>query len=497
MGSIAIVTTDFDSPRKVSIFTPLLSIVVTSLFVCSIHSDWVRWLFPLLSVSSAYRLYRNRSETYVPYVLWLWFLTPCVRRLVDLQIGWMDPNPILLAPPLASLVCIASLVENRTALTRSKAKPFLLCLASVFYGIAIGCLNVAPSSLFVEALNWLAPIVFGFHIYALRNREGSSDAMDRAIASTFCWGAIVMSVYGICQFIAPSASDSFWMTQSNMTSIGLPEPFQIRVFSTMNSPGPFAIVLAGGLIYAAAMKQRIFLLCGTAASIALALTSVRSAWLAVLTGLCLLALANKRSAVKLSWTVLVMVGSLFLLSTWQPAQEVMEARVQTFTNLQSDSSYLDRSQGFSEMVHRIVRHPIGEGIGIANQDQQLQDIGAHDNAILELLISLGWLGGSTYMLGALLACFRALISRNNRSFIATCAGCVSLGIVAQCPLGSSMLGAAGIVLWVSIAVSTQREKPLQGRIAPSSEKRVSERIEHVTVCYEEVRQVKDLVLAEV
>lgn len=61
------------------------------------------------------------------------------------------------------------------------------------------------------------------------------------------WFTIALSGYGLYQFFVLPSWDRSWMVASELRSIGLPLPEQVRVFGSAESPGPFATIL-GALI---------------------------------------------------------------------------------------------------------------------------------------------------------------------------------------------------------------------------------------------------------
>ncbi len=67
------------------------------------------------------------------------------------------------------------------------------------------------------------------------------------------WAGMTMALYGIAQFVLLPEWDAQWMRnviELGLDSIGQPEPFAVRVFSTMNSPGSFGIMLMAAIIVA-------------------------------------------------------------------------------------------------------------------------------------------------------------------------------------------------------------------------------------------------------
>src|ERR1700744_3165059 len=63
-----------------------------------------RSVFPGLAVALGIWVYVRKQQYFLDYAIWLWFLTPFLRRLLDLNAGWLDPSPILLVPYLVTLI---------------------------------------------------------------------------------------------------------------------------------------------------------------------------------------------------------------------------------------------------------------------------------------------------------------------------------------------------------------------------------------------------------
>ena len=57
----------------------------------------LQYLFPIAAILTAVLIERRSLPGYLSFVIWLWMLTPLVRRVADLQSGWHEPSLILLA----------------------------------------------------------------------------------------------------------------------------------------------------------------------------------------------------------------------------------------------------------------------------------------------------------------------------------------------------------------------------------------------------------------
>ena len=96
----------------------------------------------------------------------------------------------------------------------------------------------------------------------------------------------MIAAYAILQRVLPlSAWDQSWIDATGFNSIGAPAEGEVRVFATLNSPGAFAALLALSLLCFLTVRPRHPSLAAAGAglvAIALALTYVRSAWIALI-----------------------------------------------------------------------------------------------------------------------------------------------------------------------------------------------------------------------
>jgi len=87
----------------------------------------LQYLFPVAAVLTAVLIERRSLTGYLSFVIWLWMLTPFVRRVADLQSGWHEPSLILLAPYGASAypaACLPSCTARARKGRRRKACPW-------------------------------------------------------------------------------------------------------------------------------------------------------------------------------------------------------------------------------------------------------------------------------------------------------------------------------------------------------------------------------------
>ncbi len=110
-------------------------------------------------------LYLRRPILYVQYALWVWFLAPLVRRIVDLRFGWMESNVVLLAPLLVSGIAGLTLLRKRGQVAGGIPAAFVLCGTAILYGLVVGAFLRPSAETAYSFLNWLCPLLFGLHLY--------------------------------------------------------------------------------------------------------------------------------------------------------------------------------------------------------------------------------------------------------------------------------------------------------------------------------------------
>ena len=238
----------FDSTNSL-----MFSLGVFLLCICTIASLYwtnnaalLNYLFPFLSIVVGGLLYVARPELYLGFTYWIWFVTPFMRRIVDYQMGeFTAVSAVMLTPYLVTSISILSFFRFGLLLKKRMFHPYLFMMAGVIYGFGVGFVKNGAFAATFNLMEWLCPLLIGFHVLA---HWRSYPQHRKAVRSTFTMAVIVLGAYGVIQFIMPAPWDAFWMVQSGMSSIGHPVPFRVRVFSTLNAPGPFAMTMMAGLM---------------------------------------------------------------------------------------------------------------------------------------------------------------------------------------------------------------------------------------------------------
>jgi hypothetical protein len=413
----------------------------------------LKYLYPAAALAVGLVLYGKDRPLYLGYVWWLWFLTPLVRRLVDLQGGYDSVNPVLTAPLLVTGLCLFSLLRHLPTLARWSLLPLVPILISLIYAYPIGIQNTGVMAASFSLLQWLVPVALGFHLATDVRRYPAYQATTRR---AFTWAALLLGVYGIWQFINPLPWDVYWMLNADMTTIGQPVPHEVRVFSTLNSPTPFAMVMLVGLLMLFSASSITHVLVGVPAYLAFLLTLVRTAWGGWAIGVWIYASYLRPSArLRLAASVglLAIVAATVIAS---PLGSRIERKVESFALLSEDKSLAVREATAWAVLELILNEPLGRGLGATGSAKRLASGGTEtfDNGLLNVFFSLGWMGGLLY-LGATLYLMAGLIARfePRHDPIPKVARAVGFATFAALLSLNTLIGVSGAMFWGLLGLS--------------------------------------------
>jgi len=394
-------------------------------------------------------VFAGRISLFVVFVLWLFTLAPLIRRLTDFAIGWQEPNAILLAPYTAALW---SLFAVPTLMVRRDI-PFrwylVAIIAAICYGLAI---SIAGSQLVSGLLNWLVWVVPPAILALLLASDEPAETLLRHVEAFFVLAVLGTSVYGIHQFFAVRPWDAFWMINSEMGSIGVPLPTEVRVFSTLNSPGPFASFLAAGLLFLLARPgplRGVVLALGMAA---FALSMVRTAWVGFALGVVVLfVLGEGRLRLKLAAALAVATVGMLAIGIHPEVGPVLRDRLESLTNLAGDVSARERLENYGLLASIANERVFGHGLAASeNFTESTGEYRAIDSGLIEMVMALGVIVATVYLvaigltvLGSLSASLTAPWTKGG----AAAAAAVGLGILG----GSVTVGVVGTVMFVAMA----------------------------------------------
>ncbi len=444
-------------------WTAILGLILfTALCVFVGAGSLLRLAFPVGCLAVALFLYRQYPILYIGFSWWVSFLTPWLRRVIDYRSGW-DPNPvILLAPYLVMLVTFITFVRYLPRSYREGGLPFILAILGVFYGGLVGLIQAPPVGVVRALLDWLTPILFGFHLF-MNWRDYPSYRQN--LQRIFLWGVLVMGTYGVVQYLVAPEWDRQWLLNTKLTSMGDPKPLGLRVWSTLNSVGPFSAVIMAGLLLLFSSQGALRFPAAAVGYLSFLLSQSRTGWLGWLLALSLIISSVKaRLQMRLIITVIVVALCVVPLTTVEPFSKIINNRVQTLSNLENDNSAQVRQQIYKDSLGEAFSNGLGKGIGNiwAINAQGKLEAAVIDSGIIEIFSTLGWLGAIPYVSGLFLIFFNLFQSSEGRfDIFANTARAIGVSCFAQLVSGSAQIGIAGVILWGFLGISMAANKYYQ------------------------------------
>ena len=390
----------------------------------------LRVAFPAAACFFGYQLYKRNESYFLSFTLWICMLAPLLRRLVDYRTSYQLQSLILLAPLLLTLLPAIHLRRRLARVAPVIRTGTFLTLGGVIFGAGVGMIKHPGIEVISSTLMWLGPIMLCVFAASIEDRE----ELRRVLRSTFICGVLLMSAYGIYQFVVAPPWDTYWLHEVNIGSLspsfGHPQPYGIRVWSTMNSPGSFALFLSAALIWLATLDGFFPAMANMMGYLTLSLTLVRSAWMMTIIGIL---------------TIGLVAGGLLYVSQFPG----VTARLNSFHSLKSDRSVEERKAMYRYMTGYILSNPFGDGLQSSPGDIHGYLI---DSTFVELFALQGWIGGLCY--GAGLTYLLGNMARRLRSDSPEKVGAiaVTLACATQAASGDILYRQGGVVLWLFIGV---------------------------------------------
>ena len=413
--------------------------------------------YPVGCLVVALITYARSPATYLGFTWWVWLLTPLLRRVFDLRYGFHATSSLLLGPLLATAVAMLTVLSKRRMLRSTSYVPFLIASTALGYAFLIGLIRQSPLAAAYDVLTWAAPLMFGLHI-ALEWKHFPRHS--RALLTCILYGLLVVSLYGIVQFVNPPIWDRAWVLNAEMQSVGAPVPFVIRVFSTLNAPGPFSIMLVFSLLLGVSAPQRWRALPLALGLVALVLTKGRSAWGAFVLGAVILQLRQPIRSLPRQWLAVAVVIFLAAPVITQPRiMAVLTGRAASLGNVGDDQSFQARVVMTRDAIGTIMTEPVGVGLGKLGGASKLLTGGKIGNALdsgpLEVFTLMGWIGGTLYVM-ALIAIILPIVRKRRGLYEpVTAAGTAAvIALLAASFFGNIFTSVSGFYFWTAIGVAT-------------------------------------------
>ena len=427
--------------------------------------------FPLASLAVGWLLYRRYPLLYCGFTWWMWFIGPLIRRIIDLRCGYLTPGPWLLTPVLVTSLSILTLLKHLPKAHKQGGLPFIIAACCTLYGYLLTLIEDGLSDqVIVVFLTWLVPICFGFHLFI---HWQDYPRYRQNIQRTFLWGVLFMGFYGIVQYVLAPPWDGFWLAEirrMGTLSFGIPEPFGIRVSSSMGSPQDFAATMTAGLILLFCIRGNQQLLATGFGYLSFLLSLARSAWLSWLVSTLIFFRALK-SNLQIRMVIGMMLTALIILpvTTIEPFSTVIGERIASLSNTDTDSSFRFRLEAQNELIDYAMVEVVG--LGISNPITPILDENSKDhyivgdNGILVILFALGWIGGLPYTLSVVILILQIrLTCLRNRDLLLHATYAIILGIVSQIFFKTITDGAMGIILWGFIGIGMSARNYYSSRL---------------------------------
>lgn len=402
-----------------------------------------------------------RSRTAGLAVMWaVWLVTPLVRRLFGLEGGYVNADPLAAAPFLVTgALVVVELARN--GLPRPLRRPLLLAGLGLLIGVPAGL--GTPEALGFALFSYgtaISALVLGY-------RESSEDpstvgTMVRALLLALPW----LAIYGIYQYFAIPEWDRVWVETTDFVTAGAPQAGHVRIWSTLNSPGTFGMTLGIGLVCALASRRfgPVRLLVVGVMLVALALTYLRSAWIALfVAGIALLIASRGRYSARIAVAVAIGLIGVPALVGGATGGAVTE-RFTTLGDLGGDTSAQERQATTLALVPQSLAKPIGTGFGSAGEASRLSHPGSDfrytDNAYLSLLYQVGPFGFLLIAIAAapgVRSAWRLARRRTSGPVSLALFGVIVFSLVGMFT-GDLLFGITGIAFWYVLGMAIGRDE---------------------------------------
>jgi hypothetical protein len=384
----------------------------------------------------------------VAALVMVWLLAPGIRRVLALESGAISHDPLSVAPYVATAAA-ATMAAWRAGVPRLVIGLGATFAAGMVFGVPSASSNASAGLYSAMAyLSAFGMLLLGWH-------EGRRPLSHWTPLRVLYVVAPLLGAYALYQyFVGMPAWDQAWLDTVDFSSIGAPEPDKIRSFAALNSPGLLGLTLALAMVVYTArrglLRWSAFALVVTAGG--LAVTYVRTAWLALAVAAIVLLVASGRRAVpRVGRLVLLMTLMVLALSATGSTYTAVVDRIATIGSLNSDDSAKARTATPSQVLPELATRPLGYGLGSAGEATRLArspGLKAPDNGYLAMAYQLGFVGAILVigtLLTAIAIALRRLYARRDPER-AVIAALFAFFLVALAG-GDGFYGLAGVMLW--------------------------------------------------
>lgn len=445
---------------------PTILLLIATAMAAPALGGVMRPIFLLGCLVTGWLAWRNSAAAHVQSALALFTFAPFVRRLVDVTAGFDQSSIMLIGPLLFILVPVPHLW---TVLVTSRSRnPWLIAptviLGCIIYGAMLSIFQDDWFNAANGTLKWAAPVLYGM---ALQQSADSRGDLVNAAARAFLVILPLTGLYGIWQYVDPQPWDQFWMNYASITSAGLPLPYMVRVFSTMNGPASYATFTATGLLLVGFLRPGWQSLVAMApAALGLLLSLYRTAWIALALGVlfCMMFQATRKRALS---TALGIVGAAVGAVLFTPFGEVITGRLESLGSGSEDSSGGERLGEFVTLWN--MPNSMVAGSGFSVTDVGVAGAMPVDGQIiaswLTLGIPVGLLCLAAYIWTGLWGTSAAWRMPTREGVVL---GALAFGaVLIQLPLTSISSGEVSALFWMTVAMACPLDQTTAFLSAPA------------------------------
>ncbi|AFD27139.1 Putative transmembrane protein (plasmid) [Deinococcus gobiensis I-0] len=438
------------SNEKLLIYT--IAIIISALILSGL-GGLLNIIYPVAMVVLGIYFISNNAIKYITLIYMLWFFSPLIRRLSDYQAGFHDVSLIIVTPHIVTIMSILPILFKGVKIKRLEGLAISVITVSILCGYLVGIFESGIFSATFSLLDWLCPLSLMVFIFLKRK---TLELDYKAMLKPISLSVVFMGLYGIIQFVNILPWDAYWMRNADINSIGYPSPYNVRVFSTLNSPGPFAIVITSGILLLSnvSLKKSRKVIGLVFGGLSLLLSLVRSAWGGWFLGQLVILLRS--NIIKSSKMILTFFIGILLIIPFIYTSRLynsIEMRLSTFGNIQEDKSFNDRREFLNNILSGENLTAFGHGLGSTGLSARLNSSNRNaildfDNGFLSIFYTLGIIPGILYCIGVAILLLNLYILSKTATIISLQA--IAISIISQMIFVNTLIGVSGIIFWSSL-----------------------------------------------
>ena len=176
-------------------------------------------------------------------------------------------------------------------------------------------------------------------------------------------------------------------------------------------------------------------------------------------GLFFLAAHRGRSRPRLLAALVVIGLIVWPLLSFGPIADVIDARLQTTSTLQQDTSFAARFKFYAEFAPQAFSNLLGAGLGSTgvatklSTGGELGQFGNFDSGVMAIPFVLGWPGGLLYAGGLVWLLSYALRRVKWPDLFAAASRGIVVAVLAQLVFANLATGVSGMVLWYFLGLA--------------------------------------------